>query len=132
MRKLFLLLLLMVASNSAMAEWVGIGRAKDGTGKFFANPRTIEKSGGNAKVWVLTDFKQTQILKNGIKPFRSYSLRLEVDCKHGKTRNISFIVYSGNMGKGETVLSDDHESGWDTTAQGSILQVISEYACRKR
>lgn len=132
MSRILLIILLAFVSHSAMAEWVGIGRAKDGIGKFYANPASEQRAGSKVTLWVLTDFKNTQKSQGGIKPYRSYKLRLEVDCNKDETKNIGFIVYAGNMGNGEVVLSSDTAFEWDVIPKASILEVISEYACKKK
>ena len=115
-----------------MAEWVGIGRANDGAGHFYANPRSIETDDNNVlRVWTLTDFEKSQKVSSKIKPFKSYLLRLEVNCKAGKSRYMSFMVYSENMGKGVVVLSNDNEFAWSSIPQDSIVNLFANYACKK-
>ena len=132
MAKLFLVLLLALACNSAMAEWVGIGRAKDGIGKFYANSSSVQRVGSKVKLWALTDFSKTQKTPNGLKSYRSYKLRLEIDCKQSEIRNLGFIVYTENMGKGEIVLSSERAFESEPIQKSSILEVMSEYACKKK
>ena len=132
MPKMFLLVLLTLASNSAMADWVGIGRAKDGIGKFYANASSVQKTGSKVSLWTLTDFNQTQKIPSGLKPYRSYKLRLEIDCKQSVVRNMGFAVYNGNMAKGEVVLSSETKFESEPIPKGSILEVFSEYACKMK
>ena len=132
MAKVFLMVLLALACNSAMADWVGIGRAKDGIGKFYANSSSVKKTGSKVALWTLTDFNQTQKTPNGSKSYRSYKLRMEIDCKQLTVRNTGFTVYSGNMAKGEVVLSSETKFESEPIPKGSILEVFSEYACKKK
>ena len=131
MLKVVLILALAAMGTNAMAEWVGIGRANDGSGKLYANPKTIVQSGQKVTFLALTDFKQTQDVKVGIKPFNSYVLRLEVDCKQYKSNNSAVIAYSKNTGKGEITFSATYEAQWKPIIRGSILELAAKYACSK-
>ena len=90
--------------NSAVAEWVGIGRAKDGIGKFYVDSSTIKRNGNKVTVWVLTDFKQPQLTIAGLKSFRSYKWKLETDCRKSESKNLGFMVFSKSMGLGDVLL----------------------------
>lgn len=129
---LILLISLATISFSANAGWVGIGRAKDGVGKFYADQSSIQRTGNKVSIWALTDFTKVQVALGKSTPYRSYKLRLEFDCNHDETRNLGFIVFSGNMGKGEIVISDDKPLEWKPIAKGSILAVFANYACKQK
>jgi hypothetical protein len=130
--RILLIIFFVIGSNSAMAEWVGIGRAKDGIGKFYANPATEQRAGSKVILWVLTDFKQTQKSQGGIKPYKSYKVRWEIDCKQSQRKNLGFIVYAGSMANGEVVLANDTAFEWEAISKASILEVIGDYACKKK
>jgi hypothetical protein len=36
------------------------------------------------------------------------------------------------MGKGEVVLSNDKAFEWEAVSKASILEVVSDYACKKK
>lgn len=55
MRKIILMLLLTVVSNSAMAEWVLVGG--DYAVTYYVDPTTIHKSGNFVRMWDMIDKK---------------------------------------------------------------------------
>jgi hypothetical protein len=58
MTQLPLLMLLIVSSGPAYAEWVSIGSTDDGT-TAYADPDTIRRKEEIVKMWILFDFKTT-------------------------------------------------------------------------
>ena len=132
MIKLLLFLVLIVVNQCAQAEWIGIGKTQDGVGHFYANPRSIENSDDIVRVWTLADFEKIQKVSKETKAFKSYMLRLEIDCIKNMSRYISLFVFAENMGKGEAVLSDNHEYAWEPTSDSRILKLFEVYACKKK
>ena len=128
---LILILWLIFSSNNALAGWIGIGRAKDGMGKFYLDSSTIKRNGNKVTVWVLTDFKHPQNTIAGLKSYSSYKWKLEADCRKSESRYLGFDVFSNSMGRGTVLLTNDDALESRPIPVGSIIKVISEYACKK-
>ena len=91
MKKLLLIFILVIVSNSAMAEWVELGTSQDETGTIYANPATIRKSGNKVKMWDLTDYKTAQEVTG--KQYMSSKSQIEYDCKEEQTRLLFANTY---------------------------------------
>ena len=130
MHKAILMRLLAVMSSSAMAEWVEVaeGGEEIETITAYADPDTIRKTGNRVKMWVLVDYKKDE------EEFGILSARLkeEYDCKEKKQRILFMAVYSGHMGKDETVeILSEPESSWQQPLAGGLAEALLEFACGK-
>ena len=123
--RVILMLLLIVVSSSAMAEWVEIGEDKEETYTVYADPDTILKTGNIVKMWSLLDYRMDK--DNGVTSVRGKG---EHDCKEKKSR-IPFVVsYSEHMGGGETVETHiEPEPSWQQPPAGSVAEAVLEFAC---
>jgi hypothetical protein len=125
MRKAILMLLLAVASSSALAAWVEVDTSKADV--LYADPATIRKVGKRAKMWSLIDFKTIQS-GQGIR-FMSSKTQYEYNCKAERGRVLFFSWHAGNMGRGEIVYSDDEPGKWGPLPPGSRTEMLWEVAC---
>lgn len=100
MRRAISMLLLVIASNSAVAQWIYVGSA-DKEYVYFDSD-TIRRAGNWAGMLVLFDFKDAD--EN--RPFMSTKIKSEFKCKEASYRITSGYVYSGNMGAGESEKND--------------------------
>jgi hypothetical protein len=129
MRKAILMLLLAVVSSSAAGAWVNVGGNEIYTA--YADPVTIRKSGTVVKMRNLADFKTVQA-SDKCKLFMSQKMQSEYDCKEKRTRLLDFTWHSGNMGRGEIVLSGSGPSQWEPVAPLSGNAILWKFACGKR
>ncbi len=100
MKKLGLMLLL-IASTNAFAEWTKY--SENNVVSFYIDFGTIKRKGNNVKMWHLYDFKTVQ--KAGDYSFWSTVNNYEYSCEERTIRELDFYVYSGNMRQGETLFS---------------------------
>ncbi len=127
MKKLLLILMLIV-STSAMAEWVAIATA-DGIIS-YANPATIRKSGNKVKMWSLIDFNSVQ--EDAGDKFLSSKSQNEYDCKEERIRTLYFSWHSENMGGGDVVYIDRKpDKNWDPVMPESTGENLWKIACGK-
>lgn len=126
--KTVLMVLLAVASSSAMAEWVEIG--SDETITIYADPATLHRQGSKAKMWDLGDFKIAE--KFDDKSYLSVRQQQEYDCKGRKLRVLRAICHARNMGKGETICSNNKPRQWEPVLPVSFDESMWEIACKKR
>jgi hypothetical protein len=104
MKKLLLILMLFVVSNSAMAEWSVIWKKDDST--TYINRETIVLNGGILKVWTVVDETTPHTLPGGI-VFLSMVVRMAYNCKEREFKLMDAFAYDGNMGGGKQVLAPD-------------------------
>lgn len=131
MRKTILTMLLVFVSSNAIAEWVGIDVAHDGTYIVYADPDTILREGNKVKMWTLSDYKTVPELSD-VSPFLSLKLQREFDCKKKRIRILYTAHHAENMGEGETVSSDTYPGDWEPVAPDSIGEALLKLACKKR
>ena len=129
MRKAILMMLLAVVSSSAAAAWVEVGGNAIATA--YADPATIRKNGNRAKMWDLFDLKTARASREG-RSYLSTKQQAEYDCKEEQWRMLYFSWHSGNMGRGEIVLSGSGPSQWEPVAPLSGNAILWKFACGKR
>ncbi len=128
MRKVILMMVLAVVSNSAMAEWVNVGNNENLT--VYVDPATIQRTGNMAKMWHLTDFKTAN--KDMGEAYLSTKDQNEYDCKEVKSRRRASSQHSKNMGSGKVVYSDSYTTKWKPVPPDSGIEIMWKFACTKR
>jgi len=128
MRKVILMMLLAVVSASAAAEWLGLG-VRETTTTYY-DFSTIRRADDIAKVWKLIDYT-TPPVQSFTKPYKSHKEQAEFDCEKRKMRHIALIFYSGNMGEGDVLYSEDIPGSWNSPPAKSIDEFLMKIACGK-
>jgi hypothetical protein len=129
MRETFLMILLVVVSNSAAADWIKLGSVPTNGGfDFYADPATAVKAQDLAKMWTLSDFKIEQTRSSGFR-YLSARSQYEFDCKIGRSRVIALVTYSGNMASGVSVDSGMSTREWKPVMPGGIEETSLKLAC---
>ena len=128
------MLLLMVASNSSMAEWIKVGTTDNDDTIAYFNPSTVRLKGNKAKMWTLMDFKNPR--KTGVAgedEYLSSRQLMEFDCKEEKTRTLAFVGNSENMGHGDTIFSDhvSSDTDWRYIPPDSCGRIVFENCLQK-
>lgn len=132
MRKVILMMLLAVVSNSVMAEWVKLGVTSDHSATIYVNPATIHKKGNKAKMWALTDYNEAPKI-DGLPPYLSLKSQEEYDCKDEQARTISASLHSGNMGHGDVTNAFNPKlPEWVAVPPDSLVEARWKFACKKR
>ena len=104
MKKSFLVALIVLAS-SAQADWAKMGETDEGS--FYIDPATVLRDGHLRQVWELTDLKQRD--EGGE---LSRRIRVQYDCKRGRTQVLSISTHWEPMAAGATLLSVAREGLW--------------------
>lgn len=128
MHKILLIILLSMASNCAVAEWVRVSINETDT--FYADPATIIKSAYKVKMQTLDDFK-TATKAAGIH-ILSTVVQEEYDCSESHSRALFYAFYSKNMGKGRKVHTDTEPHKWEPVRPGTAREALWMFACKKR
>ena len=118
-------LLLVFASNSAVAQWIYVG--SDDTKYVYYDSDTIRRAGEWAGMLVLLDSKEAD--EN--RPFMSAKIKSEFKCKEASFRLTGGYVYSGKMGTGE---SEKHDVNmpWRSIQPVSAWEDLLKIACWKQ
>jgi hypothetical protein len=128
MTRVILLVLLAVASSSAMAEWVSIGENDVFTA--YANSTAIQRAGDRVEMAIMIDYNAPHKVDTG-KPFKSIVVRNEYDCKKKQYQQLSLAAFSERMGAGETIYSDSSFRQSSRIVPDTIEEKFFNYACGK-
>ena len=126
MHKVILMILLVFASSSAMAEWVKVSEDKLVTA--YADPTTIRKLGDKVKMWALWDYSTAQ--EGDSKPYMSVRIQNEYNCKEETHRQIFATVFTDNMARGNEIASQGGRE-WKPVAPRTHDEALWKFACGK-
>ena len=110
------------------AGWVKVGDNEVMTG--YANPFSIRKVAGKAKIWELFDFKSEKE-QDGKHKYLSVKLYAEYDCKENQFRTLSISYHPKSMGDGDQVFADTKAQKWEPVATGAD-KILWKIACETR
>ena len=128
-KRLLLILLLVLSSGPAYAEWVSIGADNQRGRTVYADPDTIRLKGDVVKMWSLNDYKTLQTWPSA--SYLSYKVQNEYDCAEERIRQLAATFFSGNMGRGDVVSVHSNKGTWQPVEPGSLGQSEWEVACDK-
>ena len=129
MKKLIFAVLCFLSTN-AYCAWYNVD--KSAVVKSYINIESIRPAGNFYEAWILYDLKQPLISQDH-KKVKSV-VRLEVfDCVNRANAKEQSTYYSGSMGKGEAVETDNPSNPqWNPVIPGSrgetVMQVVCAYA----
>ena len=130
-QRLILIMLLLLSSGPAYAEWVEVSESEIlGGYVVYAEPSTIRRKGDLVKMWHLLDNKISP--KRVPEPYLSMKGQNHYDCAEERTRKLFEMYFSGNMGRGEQLYTNSDETRWEPIVPGSIGQVMWKFACGKK
>ena len=104
MKTIFLAALILLAS-SAQADWAKMGETDEGS--FYIDTASVLRDGHVRQVWELTDLKRRD--EGGE---LSRRIRVQYDCKRGRTQVLSISTHWEPMAAGATLLSVAREGLW--------------------
>ena len=130
MHRAVLMMLLAVASTSAVADWILVSGGEAADISAYADPATIRKTGNKATMWTLTDYKAVQ--KTDGKTFLSVRSQNEYDCAEEKARIFYANVHSRNMAGGEIISTSIKPREWEFNEPDSVGEALWKIACGVR
>ena len=122
MFKVLLLVITVVTSSSALAQWVLFDEHPH---PVYFDTTSIVKDGFLRKVWELQDLKVRN--KDGELSWRS---RWEYDCKQERRRMLSFTTHSDHMAKGDILLKGNDQP-WRDIAPQTVARHALNFLCAK-
>jgi hypothetical protein len=129
MTRIILVLLLAVASNSAMAEWIVEG--ENGDEVFSSDHASIHWNTDKVKMLFQLEEKKEQEISSG-KKYMSVSGRNEFDCTANKSRVLYAYYYANKETKGDVVFRVDEPSEWAKLMPNSKEDVLWHVACESK
>jgi hypothetical protein len=128
MRRILLGLLLALNNTPAVAEWTRIVRV-DGEKEFtaYVDYTNIRKFGTKVKIWEIYDYKILQ--EDDGDKYMSVKSYEEYDCVSKRTRLLSLSLFSGNMGQGNVVYSENIVNSWQPVVQSNVGESMWKAAC---
>jgi len=126
--KTLMLMLGILLCGTVQAEWVGVGVNERLTG--YVDPTTIRKSGNTVKMWSLHDYKTAREFIGG--SYMSSMFLHEYDCMEERARQLFNSFHSENMGKGNTIWSNNEPRNWLPIPPGSLGKAKWEIACKEK
>jgi hypothetical protein len=130
MHRIVLMLLLVVVSNSAMAEWVKI--YSEDAFAIYVDSSTIRKNGSKVKLWQIVDYSKPQDTAIIGPAYSSTKGQFELDCRSEQVNQIYFLLQTGNMGQGRTVVAYEAPKPWLPVVPDTAIQIVWKYACEKK
>jgi hypothetical protein len=130
MKKILLaavVLLMTVASGSALAEWVWVASSDKVTA--YADPSSMRKKLNIVKLWTLFDYKTEGALTDG-SPFLSVMRETEFNCKDNFQRMTGYSIHSGRLGKGKTLESGNEPQEWKPVSRSAMALQMKKFACK--
>ena len=127
---LFPLMLLILSSQPAYAEWVLVSGDDEAGLKVYVDTATLRRNGNLAKMWQLYDYKTVQTVAGdsllSMKRFNEY------DCTEERTRMLGYTWFSSNMGNGNVVYSTTEQLPWEPVVPRTINRTLWKVACEKK
>lgn len=124
--KYWLALLMLISAPAWAGEWKKVAQSADHGYVYYIDDETIKKDGSYRRFWLLGDFKTKGPLKE-----LSEKSRYEVDCKEERSRFLTLLLYSGNMGTGQVVQIVDKPDNWSYIPPETSGSAVMQYVCRK-
>jgi hypothetical protein len=117
-----------VVGSTAAAEWTVIDSQPSRS--IFADLGSIRRTGDTARIWTLINYSKPQPGKG--KNYRSVTNLTEVDCNEERVRLLQGSIFTGKMGGGEIVVSDNSPRDWEYVQPGSLNELQRSIACKLR
>jgi hypothetical protein len=125
-----LLILLMMVSQPAWAEWVMLGDAPGGSDLFtyYWDPATVRKTPNGQRMWVMFSYEQQHFRSFGA--YQSSKLLWEFDCGGERSRILQRTWHSGTMGAGSSINPAEDPSRWAVVSPGAVDEHALKAICR--
>ena len=126
--RILLILLALLAANTATAGWTLLGRSDSST--TYLDKDSVQFSGTFPRIRVLTDLKSSTNTSKGA--VFSFVQIAEFDCVRNEFRYIEGKLYSEGMGQGKLVEVTTTVSSSIPVKQGATSQVTKDFVCNSQ
>ena len=127
MKKLSLYIFLgLLFSSLAFAEWKQFGEiASRKNGKYFVDTDSIIKETGYLYFWKMLDWEGPDEFG-----FQSVQIYIKGDCKIRRLKTLSYIFFTGRLGKGSSDQQEVANKDWKYPPPGSIDAGLLRDLCK--
>ena len=125
-------MLVAAGSRPVATEWITVKETTSTNDRFvtYAAPSTIRKTGTTVKMWSMMESMDIQGTPSD-RPHFSWIDDWEYDCEGKRLRPLEFRAYSGKMGTGGNVLSQNSVELMMAVNPGSVGEALWKIACGK-
>lgn len=128
MKRLIIAGLLLAAAMNAHAEFVKYHEDEESVS--YLDATSISRTGHEARMWTLEDYRQPQKDLEGRKPFLSVKTHWVFDCAKRMSDVLMAFYYAEAMAQGEEVHAGAiGERQWDRVEPGSVGELAFRAAC---
>jgi hypothetical protein len=110
-------------------DWVELGTGDRGKITFYIDQTTIRKSDSGRQAWTMHSFEQPPTGFFLTLMYQSVKQLDEFDCAGERSKNMQSLGYSGPMGTGQVVWSNDDADRWTVVSPGSHRESLLRAAC---
>ncbi len=128
MIKISLVILTLLFSKIALAEWSILAENKEASAATFVDLKTIRKFGNSSEMWSAIVYLQPQNVDG--KNIMSFTELDEYDCKLKKFRLLTLIGYTDKLATGQIVGADYEVGDWMNVPTKSISEKQWNLACK--
>jgi hypothetical protein len=128
-RNIFLILILVLLSQVAMAEFIEFTKLDVAT--IYVDKSSLVKKGNVSKLWVMIDYNSPQSDKVG-KMVLSDKLQYQYDCKGKQFQIIASSAHAGQKATGETVSVNPDPPVLTPVVAGTLDESFWKIACTKK
>ena len=123
-----LLILLMMVSQPAWAEWDLLGQTPGGKDITYIDPATLRKTVDGRRVWTMSTHDSPQTHRG--MTYRSVRQLIEYDCAGERTRVLQQELFSGLMLEGASVYRSTGIGAWEYPAPSTGNDQELKVVCR--
>lgn len=98
----------------------------------YMDATSVTRSGREARMWTIDDYRKPQLDFEGRKPFLSVKSLWIFDCEKRMSDVLMAFYHAETMARGEEVHSGALDKRqWDTVTPGSVGELAFQVACRQ-
>ena len=113
-------------NREAAADWDFLFVADDAD--WYVDEALTRKRGTMAKVWTLQEYRNGQPFQNG--EYLSSKTQVEIRCHSKQWRVLYFSSYSGHMGEGKQLYTQEAAGAWQGIASGTYSAALYQAGCQ--
>lgn len=127
---MLILPLVLLSAWPVYADWIQVDEAPSIGMTVYIDPLTVRHKGDSVTLWYLFDYKKN-LNKEG-DSILSDKYHGEFDCREKRSRNLAFMVFTSNMGRGAPLDSIPTKGEWHPVVPESIGHTFWQFACGKQ
>lgn len=133
MQKLIYIVLFLLFSSQALAEWTLIFANDETDAKYYVDLSSLNKKKDTIRMMTLEDYTAPEIAKKGQKKISYNSVKTlsEFNCGLQTMRVLSYSVYKNQMAFGEPILSKGIPFEWAKINHNTVNDAYLNIACNE-